>query len=275
LKHTVKVVGIIPCRFGAVRFPGKPIALIHGKPMVWHVYQQAMKARALTDVIVATDDERISDVCRKLDIPTIMTRNDHQTGTDRLAECVASIDADFYVNVQGDEPMIAPGAIDIVAQAIAATDDPLVLASNGFKRIQTADELTNPGAVKVKLSPEGMALAYSREPIGNQRDGSVEYYRQLGLYAFRKHGLETFAALSPGPIEQSLHVEMLRFVEHDYCVAMVQVPDDDAIPVDTPADLEKVSKMMTGRDGAEVATQCKPNPRTLALKLHAERGTSL
>lgn len=242
----MKIVGIIPCRFGSVRFPGKSIALINGRPMVWHVYQQASKARLLDEVIVATDDERISGVCRRFDIPTIMTRKDHSTGTDRLAECVASIDADFYVNVQGDEPMISPAAIDLVTRAITRIEDQKVLASNGYKSIHDLDELVNPSAVKVTLTPEGTALAYSREPIGNQREGSIEYYRQLGLYAFRKAGLEAFAALRPGPIEQVVSVEMLRFLEHGFRVAMVRVPDDDAIPVDTLADLEKVSRMLAG-----------------------------
>src|SRR5262249_52499052 len=233
-------------RYGAVRFPGKPIALIRGKPMVWHVYRQALKARSLHEVLVATDDERISGVCADFDIPTVMTRSDHSTGTDRLPECIAAIDANFYVNVQGDEPMIAPEAIDLVAQAITRIDDPAVLASNGYNRIRDPDDLFNPGAVEVTLTPDSMALAYSREPIANCKRGAMEYYRQLGLYAFRKRGLEVFATLRPGPIERVLRVEMLRFLEHGYRVAMVRVPDDNAIPVDTPTDLEKVSRMLAG-----------------------------
>jgi 3-deoxy-manno-octulosonate cytidylyltransferase (CMP-KDO synthetase) len=212
--------------------------------MMWHVYRQASKAKLLDDVVLATDDERISSVCNDLGIPVIMTRRDHPTGTDRLVESVSSVHADFYVNVQGDEPMIAPEAIDIVARAIMQIDDPLVLASNGFKRIHDPDELANTGAVKVAVSPDGRALAYSRQPIANHRDGAVEYYRQLGLYAFRRAGLETFAALCPGPKELTENVEMLRFLEHGYSVAMVRVPDDDGIPVDTPADLMKVSRMI-------------------------------
>jgi 3-deoxy-manno-octulosonate cytidylyltransferase (CMP-KDO synthetase) len=243
----MKVIGIIPCRFASVRFPGKSIALINGKPMLWHVHQQALKAKLLDQVFVATDDERISGVCKELNIPAIMTHKDHPTGTDRLAECVSEVEADVYVNVQGDEPMIAPDAIDLVAQAITRFEDPRVLASNGYKLISDVEELANPGAVKVFLTPESMARAYSREPIIDRSGGSVKYYRQLGLYAFRKSGLQAFATLSPGPIEQAIHVEMLRFVENGYQVAMVQVPEDQAIPVDTPADLDKVSKLMASR----------------------------
>jgi 3-deoxy-manno-octulosonate cytidylyltransferase (CMP-KDO synthetase) len=238
----MKVVGIIPCRYGAVRFPGKALADIHGKPMMWHVHRQACKARLLDEVYIATDDERISGVCKSLDLPVIMTRNDHPTGTDRLVECMGSVHADIYVNVQGDEPMIAPEAIDIVAEAITRIDDPRVLASNGYKPIHDPSELINTNTVKVTMTVAGLALAYSRLPIPYPKDGSVQHYRQLGLYAFRKTGLETFAAHRPGPLEQAEGVEMLRFIERGYGVAMVQTPDDDAISVDTPADLEQVRR---------------------------------
>lgn len=133
--------------------------------MVWHVYQQARQARSLNDVLVATDDVRIVEACRELSIPVVMTRDDHFTGTDRLTECADRVDADYYVNVQGDEPMIAPEAIDIVADAIVRTIDARVLVSNGFKRIHEPELVASAGAVKVTVSPEGLALNYSRQPI--------------------------------------------------------------------------------------------------------------
>lgn len=240
----MKIVGIIPCRYGAVRFPGKSLADIHGKPMMWHVYQQAKKAKSLQEVFVATDDERIFDACTNLGLPSIMTRRDHPTGTDRLVECIKTVDADIYVNVQGDEPMIAPEAIDIVARAIQKVDDPRVLASNGYKPIHSPAESINANAVKVTMTTAGLALSYSRLPIPYPKDGDGEYNRQLGLYAFRKKGLEEFAAHKPGPVEKAEGVEMLRFLEHGFEVAMVRTPDDDAISVDTLFDLEQVRKLI-------------------------------
>jgi 3-deoxy-manno-octulosonate cytidylyltransferase (CMP-KDO synthetase) len=240
----LKVVGIIPCRYGAVRFPGKSLADIHGKPMMWHVYQQARKAKSLDEVFVATDDERISAACKDHGLPSIMTRRDHLTGTDRLVECIKTVDADIYVNVQGDEPMIAPEAIDIVAKAILKIDDPRVLASNGYKPIHDPAEVVNTNAVKVTITTGGLALSYSRLPIPYPKDGAAVYNRQLGLYAFRKNGLEKFAAHKPGPIELAEGVEMLRFLEHGYEVAMVRTPDDSAISVDTLSDLEQVRRLI-------------------------------
>jgi 3-deoxy-manno-octulosonate cytidylyltransferase (CMP-KDO synthetase) len=240
----MKVVGIIPCRYGAVRFPGKSLADIHGKPMMWHVYQQAKKAKSLHEVYVATDDERIADACKKFGLPWIMTRNDHPTGTDRLVECIKTVNADIYVNVQGDEPMIAPEAINIVANAILKIDDPRVLASNGFKPIHDPAEVVNTNAVKVTMTAAGLALSYSRLPIPYPKDGAGEYNRQLGLYAFRKNGLEKFAEHRPGPVERAEGVEMLRFLEHGYEVAMVRTPDDNAISVDTLSDLEQVRRLI-------------------------------
>jgi 3-deoxy-manno-octulosonate cytidylyltransferase (CMP-KDO synthetase) len=240
----MKIVGIIPCRYGAVRFPGKSLADIHGKPMMWHVYQQALKSELLQDVFIATDDDRIMEACAALDLNAIKTRDDHPTGTDRLAECVASVDSDIYVNVQGDEPMIAPEAIDRVARAIVESDDPDTLASNGFNDIHLATDVIDTNVVKVIMDIAGRALMYSRQPIPYPKDGPVQYHRQLGLYAFRKSGLETFASEKPGPVEAAEGIEMLRFLEHGYRVAMVRVPDDDGIPVDTPADLQRVREML-------------------------------
>jgi 3-deoxy-manno-octulosonate cytidylyltransferase (CMP-KDO synthetase) len=240
----LKIVGIIPCRYGAVRFPGKSLSDIHGRPMMWHVYQQAKKANALDEVFIATDDERISAACKAHKLPCIMTRADHPTGTDRLVECIQTVSADIYVNVQGDEPMIAPEAIDIVTKAILQIENPRVLASNGYKPIHDPAEVVNTDAVKVTITKEGLALSYSRLPIPYPKGGATEYNRQLGLYAFRKSGLEKFAAHRPGPIELAEGVEMLRFLENGYHVAMVRTPDDNAISVDTLADLERVRRLI-------------------------------
>ncbi|MDP6583010.1 MAG: NTP transferase domain-containing protein, partial [Anaerolineales bacterium] len=126
----MKTVGIIPCRYDSQRFPGKPLADINGKPMMWHVYQCSTRSRMLDAVYVATDDYRIKDACEQLDINVILTGSNHETGTDRVAECKALIDADYYVNIQGDEPMLEANAIDTIVEAIQQCKDPMVMAAN-------------------------------------------------------------------------------------------------------------------------------------------------
>ncbi|MBO11697.1 MAG: 3-deoxy-manno-octulosonate cytidylyltransferase [Planctomycetaceae bacterium] len=240
----MKVVGIIPCRFGASRFPGKSLADIHGKPMMWHVHRQASKVAMLDETWVATDDDRIAQACGELSLPVVMTHSDHPTGTDRLVECVSMIDADIYVNVQGDEPMIEPEAIELVAMAIVENRDDRVMASNGYQDIADPSEAVDVNVVKVALKVDGLALAYSRLPIPFPRGGTGLYRRQLGLYAFRRKGLEIFGDHQPGPVEQAEGVEMLRFIEHGFEVAMVKTPADHAVSVDTPEDLERVRSLM-------------------------------
>lgn len=240
----MKVVGIIPCRYGAVRFPGKSLADINGKPMLWHVHQRAMQAKSLDAVLVATDDDRIRKACEVLDIEVIMTRSDHVSGTDRVAECALHLDADIIVNVQGDEPMIDPEAIERVARGIIECDDPNVQASNAYNEISSPSDAIDTNVVKVVMTTTGRAMAYSRMPIPYPRGGEVQYYRQFGLYAFRRSGLEIFSSLKPGPLERAEGVEMLRFIEQGHGVQMVQVPNDDGIPVDTPSDLDRVRAMI-------------------------------
>jgi 3-deoxy-manno-octulosonate cytidylyltransferase (CMP-KDO synthetase) len=239
----MKVLGVIPCRYGAVRFPGKPLADILGKPMMWHVYQRSRKARLVDDVVIATDDARIEDACKTHGLNVVMTGTHHVTGTDRVAECASRLAAEFYVNIQGDEPMIDPEAIDAVAQAIIDSD-PHTMASNAFNDISDPTNVVDVNVVKVIMAQSGSALAYSRLPIPFPKAGAVRYHRQLGLYAFRKAGLEVFASLKPGPVESAEGVEMLRFLEHGYRVQMARVSNDEAVPVDTPENLDRVREMM-------------------------------
>ncbi len=236
-------IGIIPCRYQSLRFPGKPLAEINGKPMMWHVYGQALKCTALDAVYIATDDRRIEERCRELDLNVLMTRPDHATGTDRVAECVAMVDAEFYVNVQGDEPMIDPAAITAVVESIRASTSPRVVASNAYAAIGSASDAVDVNNVKVVLCRDGTAMAYSRQPIPYPKGGEVTYLRQLGLYAFRKSALQIFSELTPGPVECAEGVEMLRFVEHGHQVQMIEV-EDESVPVDTEADLHRVREMM-------------------------------
>jgi len=238
----MKVVGIIPGRYKSTRFPGKPLADICGKPMIWHVYQCAIKATLLNEVYVATDDKRIEKVCNKLNLNVILTSDSHPTGTDRVAECSTMIEADYYVNIQGDEPMISPKSIDDVTKAILAERDKNVMATNAFSLIQDFSEIDDKGVVKVVMSNSDLALAYSRLPIPYSKK-NIPYYKQLGLYAFKKKGLDVFYGSDILPLESSEMVEMLRFLENDYDIRMVQV-QDDSVSVDTKEDLYKVIDLM-------------------------------
>tara|TARA_B100002052_G_scaffold296717_1_gene325772 strand:+ start:736 stop:1467 length:732 start_codon:yes stop_codon:yes gene_type:complete len=238
------VVGIVPCRYNSSRFPGKPLANIHGKPMMWHVFQRARESECFDNVYIATDDLRIKQTCDELGLEVLMTRDDHFTGTDRVAECMGLVDADVYVNIQGDEPMIELEAITTVTQALLECDDPRVMASNAYVPFVATADVIDTNNVKVVLSANDHALFYSRQPIPYPKSSTPKYYRQLGLYAFRKSGLQVFAEHAPGPAEQAEGVEMIRFLEFGYKVLMVEV-EDNSIPVDTEADLARVVEMMS------------------------------
>ena len=244
----MKTVAIIPSRFKSSRFPGKPLADILGKPMVWHVYKAAKSVREIDEVYVATDDDRIEAICDTLGMKCLRTSDQHFTGTDRLTECLGLVDGDCFVNVQGDEPMIEPGAIAAVARAMINCKDRDVVATNGYTLIENAEDITSANVVKVILTRSGRALSYSRLPIPYSRGESPPYKRQLGLYCFTRRGLELFASLKPGPVERSESVEMLRFVEHDHAVLMVEV-EDRSVPVDTKEDLLRVRELMMGGKG--------------------------
>ncbi|MET7685671.1 3-deoxy-manno-octulosonate cytidylyltransferase [Streptomyces sp. NPDC005423] len=237
-------VAVIPCRWGASRFPGKPLALLGDKPLLWHVYQRCLEATRLDGVLVATDDERIEAACHRLGIECMRTR-EHLTGTDRVAECAQRVPADGYINVQGDEPFIAPAAIDAVSDALhrlaAGT-----LAVNAYTELGDAGAVLDHNVVKVVLTTGGDALMFSRQPIPYPRAARPTYLRQLGLYGFTGEALRQFRQLSQGPLEQTEGVEMLRFIEHGLGVRMLRVADA-GIAVDTPEDLVRALTILRSR----------------------------
>ncbi len=237
-------IAIIPCRWGASRFPGKPLAPLGDKPLLWHVHKRCMEATRLDGVLVATDDERIEAVCRELDIECMRTR-EHLTGTDRVAECAERLSADAYINVQGDEPFIAPTAIDAVSDALhhltAGT-----LAVNAYTELDDAGAVLDHNVVKVVLGTGGNALMFSRQPIPYPRGARPTYLRQLGLYGFTGEALRQFRQLPQGPLERTEGVEMLRFIEHGYGVRMLPVADE-GVAVDTPEDLARAFKLLCNR----------------------------
>lgn len=238
----MKTAAIIPCRYQSSRFAGKPLALIGGKPMMWHVYQQVAKARSIDVSYIATESEEIGAACDELGLRWLMTSDQHLTGTDRVAECARKLDADVIVNVQGDEPFILPESIDAVANALLESRISGLAATNGYGVLESEDDVNDPGVVKVIFSASNLALAYSRLPIPLAFRKPASHYRQLGLYAFHRESLEFFATTRQGPIEESESVELYRFIEHDKPVLMVPV-EESGVAVDTPADLYKARRI--------------------------------
>ncbi|MFH9071353.1 3-deoxy-manno-octulosonate cytidylyltransferase [Streptomyces alboflavus] len=229
-------IAVIPCRWGASRFPGKPLAVLGDKPLMWHVYQRCTQAKRLDEALVATDDERIEAACRELGIPCLMTA-EHPTGTDRVAECAQRIKADAYINVQGDEPFISAAAIDAVSEALLRLE-PEMVAVNAYAELDEVGSVLDHNVVKVVVGSSREALMFSRQPIPYPKGCRPTYLRQLGLYGFTGDGLRLFRRLPQGPLEQAEGIEMLRLIEHGYGVRMLRVSDTECA-VDTPEDLER------------------------------------
>ena len=241
----MKVIGVIPCRYKSSRFQGKPIAMICGKPMLWHVWNQAKKTKYVDKLIVATDDNRIYDVCYQYGIESIMTSEDHKTGTDRVAEVAERIGGDVFVNIQGDEPMIDPSGIDVVVAKIINNDEESI--ANAFALIENKSDLINGNVVKVITSNTNYAIAYSRSPIPYPKESNPTYKRQIGLYAIKRESILEFPLLNRGYLELSESIEMLRYLENGYKIKMVEVSDNNSIPVDVPDDVMRVETLMKNR----------------------------
>lgn len=250
----MKITAIIPARFASTRFPGKALADIMGKPMVQHVYERTARASLVSNVIVATDDERIAAAVRSFGGWVEMTARDHETGTDRLAEVAARIDAELVVNVQGDEPLIDPGMID---EAIAPLAEQSAILMGTLKsRIKTLHDFLSPNVVKVVTDREGYALYFSRSPLPNFRDkwndlkdeafvsGKLLCYKHVGLYVYRRDFLLEYARMAPTPLELAEKLEQLRALENGYRIRVVETAAE-SIGVDTPNDLEKVIANLT------------------------------
>lgn len=239
----MKTLGVIPARFGAQRFPGKPLALIAGKPLVQRVYEQAHKAQRLDAVVVATDDERIAAAVRAFGGDAAMTSPDCPSGTDRAAVVARQRDCDLIVNIQGDEPLMRPEMIDQLIEGIAA--DPHCSMATLARRIESADVLANPNAVKVVFAANGNALYFSRHPIPFVRDAgaAATHYKHLGIYAYRREFLLQFVTMSPSSLEKTEKLEQLRALENG-CAIKVLVTLHDSVGVDTPEDVKLVEDIL-------------------------------
>jgi 3-deoxy-manno-octulosonate cytidylyltransferase (CMP-KDO synthetase) len=235
---------IIPARYASTRFPGKPLAEIGGKPMVVHVCERAAKSGA-AGVYVATDDERIAHAVRAHGHAVIMTRADHPSGTDRIAEAARKLklgERQIVVNVQGDEPLIAPRLIRSVGTLLAKK--PAASVATACHAIGDPDALDNPNVVKVVLDAEGYALYFSRARIPYPREPGATWYRHAGIYGYRVAFLKAYARLKPAPLERSEALEQLRVLWHGYRIAVAVTQAEIPPGVDTPRDLEAVRKIV-------------------------------
>jgi 3-deoxy-manno-octulosonate cytidylyltransferase (CMP-KDO synthetase) len=238
-----RILGVIPARFASSRFPGKALAPLAGKPILQHVFERASQARYLSKLVIATDDDRIAKVARSFGAPVQMTRPDHLSGTDRVAEVASSDHAEVIVNIQGDEPLIDPGSID--AAALALLDDPELPMATLKKRIEIPSEIDNPNVVKVVSNLAGDAIYFSRCPIPYLRDGrpgGIVHYKHIGLYVYRREFLLAYSRLPVGPLEQAERLEQLRAIENGYRIRVVET-EYESLGVDTPEDLERIAAL--------------------------------
>lgn len=243
----MNVAAFIPARYGSTRLNGKPLADINGKPMVQWVYESAKKARLVSDVAVATDDERIFRAVEAFGGRAVMTSRDHRSGTDRLAEAAALTEAGIIVNVQGDEPLIEPHLIDEAVSPMLK--DPDLVLCTLKTRITEEEEYHNPNCVKVVTDGEGFALYFSRSPIPFSRSAfktGARPYKHIGLYVYRKDFLLRFPSLKPTPLEEAESLEQLRALENGYRIKVVET-SYNPVSVDTPEDLERVRSIVRGR----------------------------
>jgi 3-deoxy-manno-octulosonate cytidylyltransferase (CMP-KDO synthetase) len=238
-----KILGVIPARLGSTRLPRKVLRDIAGKPMVEWVWRAAVDSGQMDAVVVATDSSEVETVCRERGIPVAMTSPECASGSDRVCEVARQIEADIYVNIQGDEPLLTPGHFAPL----------LALFSRAEVQVGTisvpcpADDFANPNAVKVVTAADGRALYFSRSTIPCDRDktGFIGYRKHLGLYAYRKAALERFAALAPSPLEQIERLEQLRLLENGISI-YVGSAEGDTIGVDTEDDLQRVDALLRG-----------------------------
>ena len=240
----MKVLCVIPARYASTRLPGKPLALIAGKPMIQHVYERACHAVMPQEVVVATDSKIVADAVKEFGGKVMMTSPDHPSGTDRLAQVALSYpDIDVIVNVQGDEPMIPPEVIDRLSQAFADDKD-LKMAT--LKTLMGEEDYNNPNAVKVVTDQNGYALYFSRSllPYPRNRKADFKVYKHVGIYAYRRSFLLSYAAYEPTPLEQIEGLEQLRVLENGQRIKVLE-SKFQGIGIDTQEDLDAINALFT------------------------------
>lgn len=245
----IKIIGIIPARYASTRFPGKPLIDIGGKSMIQRVYEQSAKANSLADVIVATDDKRIQEHVVSFGGKVVMTKDSHQSGTDRCFEAIEKFDpaADVVINIQGDEPFIHPEQIDIAAKCFS---NPEVKIATLAKKLNNNKDLFNPNVPKVIIDKNGNAIYFSRHPIpymrGKENDTWQDlhtFYKHIGLYAYRTNVLAELTALKQSSLELAESLEQLRWLENGYKIK-VEITDYESVAIDAPDDLKKLENFL-------------------------------
>ena len=241
----MKVVAVIPARYAATRLPGKALIMIAGKPMVQHVWERTRLAKSVSEVVVATDDERIAGTVQGFGGKAVMTRGDHRSGTERVAEVAARGDGDIYVNVQGDEPLVEPAAIEAAVQILL--DGDAVRVASLAAPITSAKDVMDPNITKVVLDFESDALYFSRAPIPWVRDTNApvraKHLKHLGIYVFRREALLEFTTFPYGELERVEQLEQLRWLENGFKIRVEEIPFD-AVSVDVPEDVARVEKII-------------------------------
>jgi len=248
----VKIIGVIPARYDSSRFPGKPLALVAGKPLIQRVIEQCQKARSLAEIVVATDDSRIAAVAGQF-CRVEMTRAEHPSGSDRIAEAAARCTCDAVVNIQGDEPLIDPAVVDAVAAALEHAE-----MSTAATPVKNVSEYDNPNVVKVVVNAAGHALYFSRRTIPYLRDAAgrstaeqlaaFPFLKHLGIYGYRRETLLRLVKFPVSPLEHAEKLEQLRALENGIPIAVVRVAYD-SVGVDTPGDVQRVEAILEATDG--------------------------
>jgi 3-deoxy-manno-octulosonate cytidylyltransferase (CMP-KDO synthetase) len=253
----MRFIGVIPARFDSTRFPGKPLVEISGKPLVQWVYERACQAQSLQEVWVATDDERIQRTVHSFGGRAVMTAKSHRSGTERVVEVAAATQAEVFINIQGDEPLIAPSTIEAVC-GLFRTDVTLQVATARIP-MRLPEEAADPNVVKVVTDHAGRALYFSRSPIPYPRRGPASFHKHIGIYGYRRSLLLRLDDLRPSRLEDAECLEQLRFLENGISIAVATV-SEDSIGVDTPEDLERVRPLLEN-PGAERSTNLKSKER--------------
>jgi 3-deoxy-manno-octulosonate cytidylyltransferase (CMP-KDO synthetase) len=248
----MNILAVIPARYASTRFPGKPLVSIAGKPMIERVWERARRATNVTRVVVATDDERIAQAVKAFGGEAVLTRADHRTGTERVAEvAVAHPDAEILVNVQGDMPVIEPNAIDAGIEAVLEEED--VKLGTLALPISNPAEIMDPNVVKTVLDFDGNALYFSRAPIPWVRDRKesvhAKHLKHVGLYVFRREALLEFATFPQGDLERIEQLEQLRWLENGYRIRVVET-EYQSVEVDTPEDVKRAEQVLAGSAAA-------------------------
>jgi 3-deoxy-manno-octulosonate cytidylyltransferase (CMP-KDO synthetase) len=238
----MKTIGVIPARYASSRFPGKPLADINGKPMIWWVYSRSINCARLSKVFVATDDKRISSVCAKLDIPFIMT-GEHYTAANRIWEVSENIKADFYISINGDEPLIEPNFIE--AAVLEKIPQNIEFGTNIITNTNDAVQVMDPSNIKVVFDNQMNALYMSRSPIPFPfKSVDFHYYKHIGILGYNKKMLDFYHISVPGKFESIEGIDTLRFIDYNKTLKFIYVPNCNSLSVDEPKDLEYVKQYL-------------------------------